>query len=136
MNTKQKGELSEAEVILAMLRRNWSVSKPFGDNQKYDLILDDGNGLKRVQVKTGRLKEGAILVNTTRSVGIWKEGSSRYREKYTDLEIDAFAVYCPDLNESFLISKNEVVGVQISLRVGFPKNNQKSKIRLASEYKI
>jgi hypothetical protein len=40
------------------------VSIPFGTNQRYDLIVDLGDRLVRVQCKTGRLRDGTIKFAT------------------------------------------------------------------------
>ena len=41
---------------------------PFGDNQRYDLVVEREGNFVRVQCKTGRVrKEGQILFNTCSS---------------------------------------------------------------------
>jgi hypothetical protein len=62
-NTKAIGDLSELEVAIALARAGYIVSKPLGDSHRYDLVIDDGETLSRVQVKTGRLNLGAIRVS-------------------------------------------------------------------------
>jgi hypothetical protein len=59
-NTKSVGDLSEVMVIAALVRAGYLVSIPFGENHRYDVIADDGVQLLRIQVKTGRLRGGAI----------------------------------------------------------------------------
>lgn len=58
MNSKRKGEISEAVVISELLKRNLTVSVPFGENARYDLVVDDDGDFERVQCKTGSLKNG------------------------------------------------------------------------------
>ncbi len=48
-------------VLGALMRAGYFVSIPFGENHRYDLIAGKDNALYRVQVKTGRLRKGAIL---------------------------------------------------------------------------
>ncbi|HEY4433318.1 MAG TPA: group I intron-associated PD-(D/E)XK endonuclease, partial [Candidatus Cybelea sp.] len=62
-NTKAVGDLSEAVVLAELIQAGYKVSLPFGEGQRYDLILDNEGVLSRVQVKTGRLRNGAILFN-------------------------------------------------------------------------
>jgi len=57
MNTKQIGDETEVRVITALIAEGYSVSIPFGDNDKYDLVLDTGNQLLRVQCKTGWIED-------------------------------------------------------------------------------
>lgn len=40
MLSKNKGELVEAVVLAELMKREIAVSLPFGDNQRYDMILD------------------------------------------------------------------------------------------------
>ena len=62
-NTKALGDRSEAVVLAELIQAGYKVSIPFGEDQRYDLILDDAGVLSRVQVKTDRLRDGAILFN-------------------------------------------------------------------------
>lgn len=41
-----------ADAIAWFTRVGWTVSVPLVDNQAYDLVVDDGAQLQRVQVKT------------------------------------------------------------------------------------
>lgn len=52
MNRKQIGEIGVAQAILHYTAQGWAVSMPLGDSSRYDLIVDKGNTLYRVQVKT------------------------------------------------------------------------------------
>lgn len=52
-NSKSVGERSEAAILNWLIQLGYAVSIPFGNNQRYDLIADDGKGLIRVQCKTG-----------------------------------------------------------------------------------
>ena len=41
-------------VMLALHDAGYQVSTPFGENTRYDLVLDDGTTLTRLQCKTGQ----------------------------------------------------------------------------------
>jgi hypothetical protein len=41
-DTKSKGDISELRVAVELTGIGYSVSKPLGENQRYDLIADDG----------------------------------------------------------------------------------------------
>lgn len=47
--TKQKGEIAEANVIAILLEKGYAISKPLGDNQPYDLVLDKDGLLLKIQ---------------------------------------------------------------------------------------
>lgn len=55
-NTKQ-GDVGEARAIYEYTRLGFTVARTLFDSAKYDLIIDDGNVLKRVQVRTTSYKE-------------------------------------------------------------------------------
>ena len=64
---KAIGDRSTLAIMLALHEAGYDLLVPFGENTRYDLVIDDGTHLARVQCKTGRLREGAILFNTCSS---------------------------------------------------------------------
>ncbi|MCU1304667.1 MAG: hypothetical protein JWQ87_4951 [Candidatus Sulfotelmatobacter sp.] len=50
-NSKHKGSIAEMQFMLDAARRGFGVAKPFGDNERYDVVLDATRRLWRVQVK-------------------------------------------------------------------------------------
>ncbi len=62
-DTHAVGNIGEAEVTRALIRAGYTVSHPFGEGAKYDLVLDKDGKLLRVQVKMGVFREGAIYIN-------------------------------------------------------------------------
>jgi len=76
-------------VVAELVRRGHRVLVPYGVNQRYDLVIDTGDGFLRAQCKTGRLRKGRVCfrtdstrVNTARS----------FTRSYVG-EIDLFLVY-------------------------------------------
>ena len=64
MHPKQIGEISEALVVAKLLKLGYVVSKPYGDNAPYDLIVETNAGdLRKIQVKTFFKSKGALVVN-------------------------------------------------------------------------
>ena len=51
-NTKQQGNIGIGQALAYFTGLKWTVSIPLNDSQDYDLIVDDGSTLHRVQVKT------------------------------------------------------------------------------------
>jgi len=64
---KITGDRTTLAVMLALSRAGFTLLVPFGENTRYDLVIDDGLQLSRVQCKTGRLRNGAILFPTCSS---------------------------------------------------------------------
>jgi hypothetical protein len=131
-DTKSVGDLSELIVALELARAGYSVSMPLGENRRYDLIIDDGDRLSRVQVKTGRLRNGVILFNTYSSHCHRKGVACR---PYTD-QIDSFGIYCPDVSSVYLVPIADTTPTSGSLRVQATKNGQGSRVRWAEPYLI
>ena len=50
-NSKHRGSIAEMQFMLDAARRGFGVGKPFGDNERYDVIVDATRRLWRVQVK-------------------------------------------------------------------------------------
>ena len=129
-NTKRVGDISELRVMLALVNDGYRVAIPFGEDQRYDLIIEKDNVLSRVQVKTGRLRKGAILFNCYSSHT--HRGGAACR-MYTG-EIEYFGVYCPDTRGVYLLPLDEVTVQQGALRVVPPKNGQVKGLRWAERY--
>jgi hypothetical protein len=126
-----KGNISESEVLRACIRAGFIVFVPFGNGAPYDLIVDTGRRLLRLQVKTGRLRNDCVLFAAQRING--HHGSKRY--KYRGGEFDFYAVYCPDNEKLYLIP---MLGdlAEGRLRLCPTKNNQQQKVRWASEFEF
>lgn len=52
VTTTEQGNIGECVAIAYFTQRGWKVSKPLFVNCNYDLVVDDGGVLYRVQVKT------------------------------------------------------------------------------------
>lgn len=129
MNTKSIGEASEAMVIAALLRNRKVILQPFGDNQRYDLVIDEGGKFLRVQVKTGRIRDGAIIADTA-STYAHRGGVRRgYRG-----QVELFAIYCPENDEAYLVPIDQAPGTSITLRLEPPKNGQATNVRWAKDF--
>lgn len=130
MNTKAKGEISEGVVIACLLKQGFSVSLPFGNNQRYDLILDDGERLQRLQVKTGRYAEGCVIFQTAS-----KNGFTNVRRGYAG-EVDLFIIYCPELEAIYSVPVAICGRNEMRLRVDPARGGPKSTVRWAADFRI
>src|SRR5262245_44974607 len=100
-HTNIKGNVSESAALNAFSKAGIIVSVPFGNGAPYDLIVDTGKRLLKVQVKTGRLRDGCVLFAAQRLNG--HHGTKRYR--YDEGEMDLFAVYCTGKETVYLVHK-------------------------------
>jgi PD-(D/E)XK endonuclease len=130
-DTKSIGDRSEAIVLAELVKRGYLVSIPFGENQRYDLIIDDGTRLSRVQVKTGRLRGGVIVYNCSSSHA-HRGGAARPYFR----EIEYLAVYCPDTEKVYMLPEQELTATSAHLRLSPTRNNMVKTIRWASEFEL
>ena len=91
-STKQ-GDIGESRAIYEYTRMGYAVSVPIFDSELYDLVIDDGNELKRVQVKTtDHLSEyGVYKASLKTSGGNRSFNTVRNRE---DSDYDELFVMC------------------------------------------
>ncbi|EST24363.1 group I intron-associated PD-(D/E)XK endonuclease [Streptomyces roseochromogenus] len=130
LSPKARGELTEAIVLAKLIEYGYSVSMPFGDNRRYDMIVDDGRQLHRVQVKTARdgRNAGTIEFNTV-SVHPISGRKTRY-----DGQIEAFVAYHPGNHAFYWAPAAVCTGNVFRLRTAPAKNNQVYGTWLAEPY--
>ena len=132
---KDIGDRSTMAIIFALRLLDYAIFVPFGENTRYDLVIDNGSRLRRVQCKTGRLKDGGVYFPTCSTYG-HHTNPKIIRRDYLG-EIDDFAVYCPELGSVYLIPIEDVPTRSAAmLRVSPPRNGQFKRIRLAAAYEI
>lgn len=130
MRTIDKGNISEAIVLAKFVQHGYVVLIPWGGIERYDFAVDINGLIKKVQVKTARLREGVV-----RFPGYSVDLKSQKRRKYTKEEIDLFAAYCPDNEKVYLLDVNESTWENY-LRVEPSKNGQVKGVRWATEYEL
>jgi hypothetical protein len=99
MNVKQIGEIYEIELASELMKRNCSISIPLGDSQPYDLIVDNGVTLIKVQVKTTMTMDKG---RNDYRVSTAKGSSSK--KAYLKEEVDIFACKVIPTNEWYFLS--------------------------------
>jgi len=133
-NPKRTGEHSEIAFLYRSDQRQFAISKPFGDSERYDFILDNRPfpgacpepsrrvTLNRIQVKcTECLRAGAYETRATYTVG--RNG----RAVYTKRDIDFIAAHVVPLDIWYIIPV-EVCTPQPMLR--FYPHRKARKMRL------
>ena len=114
-----------------MTKRGYKVLLPFGEDHRYDLVIDDGEKLSRVQVKTGRLRGGVIKFNCSSSHA-HRGGTNR---PYFG-QIEYLAVYCPETEKVYVLPEKELTGTNAHLRLSPPLNNMVKTIRWAARFEL
>ena len=127
-----KGSIAEAVIAAEAVKAGIMVLRPIVEGRRYDLVFDLGDRMLRVQCKSGRRKGGVVIVHTRTSRHtprgyIWTT--------YGEDEIDALAVYCPQIDRCFLLPIELVAGRSaIHLRLVDAANNQRSSIHFATDF--
>lgn len=128
MNTKRTGDKTELECIAYLFGLGFDIAIPYGENTRYDFILDNGKDLLKIQCKTCQVFEDKIVI-PCHSI---RSNRTRNRTvKYNSDEIDYFATYFN--NKCYLININENKS-NITLRFKPTKNNQMSYISNLLDY--
>jgi hypothetical protein len=132
---KTIGDRSTLAIMLALHEAGFDLLLPFGENTRYDLAIDDGTRIARVQCKTGRLRSGAVIFSACSSYA--HHPNPHVTRRHYHGEVDYFAVFCPGLRRSYLIPIADLtVRKQGMLRVAAPRNNQRARVRFAEAYEI
>lgn len=126
------GLRTEGAILSELIRRGYCVLIPFGVNQRYDLVLDCGGRLLKVQCKTGRLRGGAVEF---RAVSTQSNMNRTQTRGYTG-QVDLFIVYCPETEKTYVIPAEDVPGSRMYLRVAPTRNRQAKRVRWAKEYEL
>src|SRR5580704_18745393 len=93
-NNKRRGEAAEAAFLAKACGLRFAVCKPWGDSERYDLVVDYGKGFWRVQVKARSVYSRSKYQVTTEN----------YRGRtYTREEIDFFVVYIVPENVWYVV---------------------------------
>ena len=135
LSPSDKGAIAEAEITAAAVRLGVVVARPLSEGRRYDLILDTGPRLLRVQCKWARHQESVISCKLATSRHTPTNGY--VVTTYSTSEIDALALYCAELDRCFLIPIARASGLTyIHLRTAPARNNQRQLINLAEDFDL
>jgi PD-(D/E)XK nuclease superfamily protein len=115
--TKRRGEISELAFALAAARHGFGIAKPYGDSERYDIILDPSHlapharpRLVRVQVKsTAHMLHGMHQVAIKRTI----KGGGYAAYKLT--EVDFIAAYIIPEDAWFIFPLAHILGLTVLL---------------------
>lgn len=102
MDTKLKGDIAEQAVILQALKNAWGVLRPIGDRLPYDLVLDVGQRMMKIQVKSAWFDEKRqnYVVDNRRTKTNRRE---MVREKYEQSDFDFAIIYLQEIAVFYII---------------------------------
>ena len=110
-NTKRTGELAEAAFLHKAVGLGLKVTKPWGDSERYDFVVDAGERLWRVQIKcTAAVRAGGYHIQPIHFV------YGKKKVTYTAEDIDVLAAYIIPLDVWYVVPI-EAIGAGTSLRL-------------------
>ena len=123
LTTNQKGAIAETAVVYEATKLRIEVYRPVSEGGRFDLIVDLGERLVRVQCvryySARRTRDGVR------------------KRHYTADEIDAFAAYCPELDRCYFLPVERFPDYRaIQLRLSPPRNSQRIGVNWASEFEF
>lgn len=123
------GNEAEGVVLAHYVKAGLRVCVPFGTGGPYDLAVDTGTWIAKVQVKTATYENGCVRCKTRRR----SAGCHRTMRRYEQNEVDYFAIYCPQLDQLYAMSFADA-RVNASLRIDPTGNMQEKFVRWAKNY--
>lgn len=133
-NEKQiKGITTELICMQKFIELGYIVSVPYGNNSRYDLLIDNGKTIWKIQCKTASLNEnGSYTIQTCNKVST---STQRRTKHYTKDEID-FIVSLID-NQLVVIPVEFVENSTArSFRVKPPKYGSKTNCNLIEDFTV
>jgi hypothetical protein len=98
-NAKWRGEIIELDFLSKAAAMGFTVTKPYGENQSYDFIVDSGPRLWRVQVKSGASMCRDSYVVVAHHFLVEQKG----KISYTAEQIDILAAYVVPADAWYII---------------------------------
>jgi hypothetical protein len=132
---KDIGDRTTLAVMMALREAGYGLLVPFGENTRYDLVIESDERLEQVQCKSGRLRNGAVVWSVCSNYGHHRAPRARSRDYIG--EVDYFGVCCAETGGVYLLPLADVPLRRMgTLRVDPPRNNQRKAIRCAAGYEI
>jgi hypothetical protein len=135
MDTRFKGEIARLKAIQRALELGFIPATPVVEQARYDLVIDDGTRLHRVQIKytdtASSNADNAYYVNLRRA-----NNGTKVCRVYTAKEIDAVIVYIAAVDKLCWFGPHVFDGRNsISIRTAPSKNGQVKNCLLVDNYK-
>lgn len=134
MNSKRIGNIGEAKVLAKFVEMGIPIYIPFGDDEKVDLVAEFNGKLNKIQVKTSiKSKNGCSIFDLTSSTAHRTNGG---RRKYSNSEIDYFALYSLDRDKIYLMKAPDNPMTAITIRFEDTKSGKKIGVNYESDFLI
>ena len=118
MTTVTQGSVGLGLAISYFVSKGLIVSLPLNDNQNYDLIVDI-DGLKKIQIKTTRVKRNGIYKCQLKKVR--PNRTSNVITNFDSDEVDFLFILTEDGDKYCIPSKEVIVKTELSLDERYDK---------------
>lgn len=135
--TQQKGLTTELHCLQDFTELGYQCLIPFGDSCKYDIAVDLGSKIIRIQCKHARWSTDTAQKQTAFEIATCCQTTNTKkttRYKYSENEIDYFYTWFG--GQGYLVSIQEATGVSFRWRYEYPASGQKQNIHIANEYQV
>ena len=133
MNTKTKGDISSAIIFAELVKHGYTVLTPWGDKNRYDLVVEEKGKFYRIQCKTACINNDCVEFRTC---SITTKNGKPVRTSYSADDVDLFMVYSPETKKVYILKQSDVPKVICFLRLTEPKNGQRNGIRMAVDFEF
>jgi hypothetical protein len=118
--TKRRGEISELAFALAAARQGFGISRPYGDSERYDIILDPPRSVSaddrtRPRLVRVQVKSTAHMLHGMHQVAIKRTIKGGGYAAYKLSEIDFVAAYVIPEDAWFIFPLAHVLGLTVLL---------------------
>lgn len=130
-HTKHLGDLGVLKAQLDLFNKGYVVCNPLTEHAPFDLVVCKEGKCLTIQVKTRSLtNKGNLEIRFSSS---WADKNGNHVSPVDKSLIDRYCVYCPETDTCYYFDPQDF-GKSVTLRIDPPKNNQKTNVRLASEF--
>lgn len=128
MNVNAKGTIGELKVYTDLTERGYQIYSPVSDFSPVDAIVLNKNGdVSRIQIKYRKLE-----INTTIKLKLKTVVNGKSVPVNLNL-IDAYVVYCPDIEKVLYIPKKEFINSK-SFTIRMEKTNKSKMNKMFSDF--
>ena len=139
LKTTDLGEHAEAMVIARLIEVGYVVLVPFGNGQRYDLVIEDAEGhFWRIQCKKARYINGCVAFSTGSPYGPKGKTEKAWTRRGYIGQADFFAVYSKETSKIYFVPVEDTGTQMCKLRVEAVagKGGPKDAIRWATDYEL
>jgi hypothetical protein len=130
-HTKNKGDLGAIKAMADMTAKGWSVFVGLSEHQAFDFAAYRDGRFLRVQAKYRAVDNGKVILRLDTN---WTDRNGTHHVPLDREALDVIAIYVPDSDCCYYVDPRAESGETICLRFTPCLNNNKKRIRWATDY--